>query len=136
MSMTTGLLAKDGVAPVSATYDFNSATQFNGNPGPFWVSLLGWVDTPDLGATGALNFQVTHKDPSGADIVSSVLQGNLILNDGSSRFVTAPEMIQRFDGTARWDLDTAVIIGTTGAALVSYRLMVFPLDPSEFSPFG
>lgn len=134
--MTTGLLAKDGIAPVTATYDFNTATQFDGNPGPFWCSLLAWVDTPDLGATGGLVFSVTHKDPTGADIISPNLTGNLVLNDGTSRFVTPPEMIQRFDGTSRWDLDTLVVAGSVGSALVSYRMMVFPLDPTEFSPFG
>lgn len=134
--MTTGLLAKDGVAPATATYDFNTATQFQDQVGPYWVSLLAWVDTADLAATGGLNFQMTHKDPSGIDIVSPTIQGNLILNDSTSRFETAPVMVQRFDGSARWDLDTTVIIGSAGSALVSYRMMVYPLDPSELSPFG
>jgi hypothetical protein len=135
MSMTTGLQAQDSISPATSTFDFNSAGQFQGNPGPFWISLQAWVQTPDPGATGAINFQITHKDPTGADIPSPVLQGNLILNDGTSRFNSAAEMIQRFDGASRWDLDLTLLPGSVGSALISYRVMVFPLDPSEFSPF-
>jgi hypothetical protein len=134
--MTIGLIEKDGIVPVNGSFDFNSAPQFQLFGGPHWLSLLAWVDTPDLAATGGLNFQMTHRDPTGADIVSSVIAGNLILNDGTSRFNTAPEMIQRQSATSLWTLDTTIIIGSVGTATVSYRMMVYPIDPSEFGPFG
>lgn len=130
--MTTGLHSRDAIAPVSGSFDFRSATQFD-QVGPYWISLLAWVATAaPLG--GALVFNMTHKDPANNDILSPTLTGMLILADGTSIFSTAPEMISLFDTTSLWTLDTT-LLGLASTALVSYRVMVYPLDPSDLSPF-
>lgn len=130
--MTTGLHERDTITPVSGSFDFRSATQFE-SQGPYWISLLAWVSTPDALA-GALQFGMTHRDPAGNDILSPTLTGILVLADGTSVFSTAPEMIYLQSTTSLWTLDTT-LLGLALTAKVSYRVMVHPLDPGDLSPF-
>lgn len=132
MTMTTGLKSANSIVPSTASFDMRSATQFD-QVGPYWVSLLAWVSTANI-LSGALNFSMTHRDPAGNDILSPVITGNLILADGTSIFSTATEMIQLQSTTSLWTFDT-LLAGAALTARISYRMMVFPCDMTEFSPF-
>lgn len=132
MTMTVGLRSQSSIVPATASFNFNSATQFD-QPGPYWISLLAWVSTP-AALAGALAFSMTHDDAAGNTVLSPTIGGTLVLADGTAIFSTAPEMVVRLSGSSLWTLDT-LLIGLASTARISYRVMVFPLDPSEFSPF-
>lgn len=119
--MAMCLHKQDSIAPATDSLDFNLIASY---PGPFVVGLIAWVDTDDPLA-GALSFQMTHRDPTGADIVSPNIQGALSLSTGGARFATLMEPIVRQSGSSLWTFDTT-LIGIAGSALVSYRLIHFP----------
>jgi hypothetical protein len=55
-------------------------------------------------------------------------------SDATSTFSTAVEMIQLETTASLFVLDTT-LIGPAGAATIAYRMMVYPLDPGDYSPF-
>lgn len=131
--MTVGLHSRDAITPVTSSFDFRvDATQFD-QVGPYWLSLLAWVST-SAALTGALQFGMTHRDPAGNDILSPTITGLLVLADGTSIFSTAPEMIYLQNTTSLWTFDTT-LLGLALTSKVSYRMMVYPLDPGDYSPF-
>ncbi len=134
MVMTTGLLIRDSEVPVTGTTDFNSFSQINCAPlpGPFWVSISAWTEVADPLA-GLLTFGMTHRNPTGNDIISRSIFGFLDLTDPASFYTSPVEMVQRENGSSLWNLETT-LSGIAGSSLIAYRFMIWPLDYSEFSP--
>lgn len=130
--MTTGLRSVDGMTPVSGAFDMRSAEQFT-RSGPYWISLKAWVEVADVLAGGLL-FGMRYDDPIGNTVDSPSTSGLLNLSDPTSTFSSAVEMIQLEDDVSLWELYT-ILAGSAGTAQVGYRVMVWPIDEGEYSPF-
>jgi hypothetical protein len=127
MSMGLYLKSADGVPAADFTLDFNDISD---QPGPFWVSILAWTHTADLGA-GSININHFHRDPTGSDVGSSVLGGTLNLADAASAIPGTIATIQRESGSSLWEVRFEAF--TPGSALISYRIMHFP--SATYSPW-
>lgn len=131
--MGIGLFARDAITPASFTFDLAAESQLN-HAGPYKVALIGWTDTPDVLA-GALLMTMTHRTPNGVNLQSPFTAGNIILADGSSYFSSTLEAIQRESSSSLWTLD-AVLVGLAGSAQCSYRLIVEPMESTDYSAIG
>lgn len=132
--MTVGLKMANNTTPVTGSFDFNSAPQFD-QPGPYWISFIAWVETADLLA-GSLQLDLFNTDPTGVDSTIPIISFSpqLDLTNPASVVQSAVTLIQRQSGTSPLHFDTT-LFGLAGSAKIAYRIMVFPLDPTELSTF-
>jgi hypothetical protein len=131
--MAIGLFRRDAITAASFSFDLAAETQIN-HAGPYKVSLVGWCDTPDALA-GFLIFTMTHRTPNGVDLQSPHIGGAINLADGASYFSTPRDCIVRQSSGSLWTLD-ATLAGVAGSSLASYRLIVEPLESTDYSAIG
>lgn len=114
------------VTPAADTYDFNNATQLNGNGwvGPFLVGLSGWVTSSDP-AAGNLIFDITYTDPTSTTRTVNFGGASPVLDltDSASFFATQAVYMMRLSDTSAWDLNVS-LFGSAGTSTVHYEILI------------
>lgn len=119
----------DGSAPTTHSFDIDTGDDvlFDG-PGPFWVSVQYWIDTPGGVGAGAFTADFNYVDPTG---VSRPISGSPIsLQDPNGIYIGPITPVVRQSNSSAWTFD-ATLIGIADGALISYRVMVMPGDIGE-----
>ncbi len=124
--------ARDNVTPANFAVDFNDVID---TPGPYMVGISAWVTTADLLA-GVMQFAINYEDPTASmRQLQFGVATQLTLSDPTSQFSSDMLMLNRLSGSSIWTFDASLVFGSTGNALISYRIMHTSAAATDIQPW-